>query len=119
VINASHILMLSLPLTLPVFGRTAPAGAPPILETKVFGFDEANGLLALDVGSDNGVGIDDPFWIFADKDIVAEGVIYLVTDRRSVGRLSRRPTATVTAGQTVNPDPASFQLLKQRLDCLF
>ena len=100
--NPIPILILSPLLALSAFGQTAPAGAPsPILDTKVVGFDEANGLLALEGGSAKDVTLGDPFWLFSETGILADGLIYLTTERQCVGRLTNRPSGTIPPGQSV------------------
>lgn len=100
--NPIPILILSPLLALSAFGQTAPAGTPsPILDTKVVGFDEANGLLAMEGGSAKDVTLGDPFWLFSATGILADGLIYLTTERQCVGRLTNRPSGTIPPGQSV------------------
>ncbi len=100
--NAMHIPVFVLILVLPLFGQTAPTGvSSPIFETKIVGFDEAGGLVAMDAGSTNDITLDDPFWIFSETGIVCDGSIYLITDRQCVGRLNRQPSTAINVGLSV------------------
>ncbi len=99
---ATCILTLAILFTDPVLGQKVPVGkSSPIFETKVIGFDEAGGLVALDGGSINGVALEDPFWLFSETGIVIDGQIYLITERQCVGRLNHRSSTAIHVGLPV------------------
>jgi hypothetical protein len=61
---------------------------PAVLTTKAGEYNAQRALVSLGVGRQDGVALGDRFWLFNQDSVSGTGVVYLVTDAQSVGRLT-------------------------------
>jgi hypothetical protein len=66
----------------------AIASDSPVVPAKVIEFAKEQGIVGLDAGSQAGVSVGDPYWLFSDTGVVGTGEIFFVTAAKSAGRWS-------------------------------
>ena len=77
---------------LSVWAGAVPApgagGGSFVVEASVSGVSSAPALVTLDRGSEAGVTVDSPFWMFKGTKVVGAGSVYLVTPTSCAGRFT-------------------------------
>jgi len=82
-------LFMPLMFAMTVFAQTSrPADALFLIDAKVVKRHEQRGMVAMNVGHEKGVTVSDPFWMFDQSQLTAQGHVFLVTPNECVGRLT-------------------------------
>lgn len=90
-----------------------------VISTRVVDISAEQGIVALEVGSGQGISVGDDFWLWSDEGVTGWGEVFLVMADRCAGRLAAGATGTpteVTPGQpAVILRHASLAELRDRL----